>query len=248
MVKNVSNNKKELETKEGVTDMAKFNNIKLSNKMSLLLTIPIIAIVITTYISVTNIGSVSEALVKKLYNEINQSTALMLNADRDFYQALADQMNMQKSTNQEELQKYRESYNENAKQVVDRVHEAYGILRREQSAYEKFRHQVSNKTVFELIEAFNKDYNRWHGLFNASTNVVSDEEQYISAFNSARESMNQIEEILEVYGTEIVAQSNKTVLQTQRDVIIITVSAIVISLLLGIIIITGINKRTRKMY
>ena len=242
----MSNNKKELETKEGVTDMAKFNNIKLSNKMSLLLTIPIIAIVITTYISVTNIGSVSEALVKKLYNEINQSTALMLNADRDFYQALADQMNMQKSTNQEELQKYRESYNENAKQVVDRVHEAYGILRREQSAYEKFRHQVSNKTVFELIEAFNKDYNRWHGLFNASTNVVSDEEQYISAFNSARESMNQIEEILEVYGTEIVAQSNKTVSQTIMYVIVITASAVILSLLLGIIIITGISKRTKK--
>ncbi|HNU79501.1 MAG TPA: methyl-accepting chemotaxis protein [Bacillota bacterium] len=237
---------KELETKEGVTDMAKFNNIKLSNKMSLLLTIPIIAIVITTYISVTNIGSVSEVLVKKLYNEINQSTALMLNADRDFYQALADQMNMQKSTNQEELQRYRESYNENAKQVVDRVHEAYGILLRQKSVYEKFRHQVSNKTVFELIEAFNRDYNRWYGLFNASTNIVSDEEQYINAFNSARESMNQIEEVLEVYGAEIVAQNNKTVSQTIMYVIIITASAVILSLLLGIIIITGISKRTKK--
>ena len=232
--------------KEGVTDMAKFNNIKLSNKMSLLLTIPIIAIVITTYISVTNIGTVSEVLVKKLYNEINQSTALMLNADRDFYQALADQMNMQKSTNQEELQRYRESYNENAKQVVDRVHEAYGILLRQKSVYEKFRHQVSNKTVFELIEAFNRDYNRWYGLFNASTNVVSDEEQYINAFNSARESMNQIEEVLEVYGAEIVAQNNKTVSQTIMYVIIITASAVILSLLLGIIIITGISKRTKK--
>ena len=242
----MSNNMKELETKEGVTDMAKFNNIKLSNKMSLLLTIPIIAIVITTYISVTNIGSVSEVLVKKLYNEINQSTALMLNADRDFYQALADQMNMQKSTNQEELQRYRESYNENAKQVVDRVHEAYGILLRQKSVYEKFRHQVSNKTVFELIEAFNRDYNRWYGLFNASTNIVSDEEQYINAFNSARESMNQIEEVLEVYGAEIVAQNNKTVSQTIMYVIIITASAVILSLLLGIIIITGISKRTKK--
>ncbi len=232
--------------KEGVTDMAKFNNIKLSNKMSLLLTIPIIAIVITTYISVTNIGTVSEVLVKKLYNEINQSTALMLNADRDFYQALADQMNMQKSTNQEELQRYRESYNENAKQVVDRVHEAYGILLRQKSVYEKFRHQVSNKTVFELIEAFNRDYNRWYGLFNASTNIVSDEEQYINAFNSARESMNQIEEVLEVYGAEIVAQNNKTVSQTIMYVIIITASAVILSLLLGIIIITGISKRTKK--
>jgi len=226
--------------------MAKFNNIKLSNKMSLLVAIPIIAIVITTYISVTNIGNISEALVKKLYNEINQCNALMLNADRDFYQALTDQMNMQKSTNQEELQKYRESYNENAKQVVDRVHEAYGILLREKNVYEKFRHQVSNLTVFELIEVFNKDYNTWYGLFNASINVVSDEEQYISTFNSARESMNQIEEILKVYGTEIVAQSNKTVSQTIMYVIVITASAIILSLLLGIIIITGISKRTKK--
>lgn len=226
--------------------MAKFNNIKLSNKMSLLLTIPIIAIVITTYISLTNIGSISEALVNKLYNEINQCNALMLSADRDFYQALTDQMNMQKSTNQQELQKYRESYNENAKQVADRVNEANEILLKEKSVYESFRHQVSNLTVFELIEAFNKDYKTWYGLFNANINVISDEGQYLSAFNSARERMNQIEEILEVYGAEIVAQSNKTVSQTIMYVIVITASAIILSLLLGIIIITGINKRTKK--
>ena len=58
--------------------------------------------------------------------------------------------------------------------------------------------------------------------------------------------MNQIEEILEVYGAEIVAQSNKTVSQTIMYVIVITASAIILSLLLGIIIITGINKRTKK--
>ncbi|MGI6584678.1 MAG: methyl-accepting chemotaxis protein [Gracilibacteraceae bacterium] len=83
-------------------------------------------------------------------------------------------------------------------------------------------------------------------MFNANINVISDEGQYLSAFNSARERMNQIEEILEVYGAEIVAQSNKTVSQTIMYVIVITASAIILSLLLGIIIITGINKRTKK--
>ena len=232
--------------KEGVTSMLKFNNIKLSNKMSLLLTIPIIAIVITAYISVTNIGSISEVLVKKLYKEINRSTALMLNADRDFHQARTDQMNMQKTTSPGELQKYRESFNENTKKAIDSIDEVYKILLKEKSVYENFRHPFSNKTVFELIELFRKDYNLWYSLFNASTNTISDEGQYISTFDSARERINQAEEILEVYGEEIIRQSNETVLQTQRYVVVITALAVILSLLLGIIIITGISKRTRK--
>ena len=232
--------------KEGVTSMLKFNNIKLSNKMSLLLTIPIIAIVITAYISVTNIGSISEVLVKKLYKEINRSTALMLNADRDFHQARTDQMNMQKTTSPGELQKYRESFNENTKKAIDSIDEVYKILLKEKSVYENFRHPFSNKTVFELIELFRKDYNLWYSLFNASTNTISDEGQYISTFDSARERINQAEEILEVYGEEIIRQSNETVLQTQRYVVVITALAVILSLLLGIIIITGISKRTKK--
>jgi len=234
------------EVKEGVTSMLKFNNIKLSNKMSLLLTIPIIAIVITAYISVTNIGSISEVLVKKLYKEINRSTALMLNADRDFHQARTDQMNMQKTTSPGELQKYRESFNENTKKAIDSIDEVYKILLKEKSVYENFRHPFSNKTVFELIELFRKDYNLWYSLFNASTNTISDEGQYISTFDSARERINQAEEILEVYGEEIIRQSNETVLQTQRYVVVITALAVILSLLLGIIIITGISKRTKK--
>jgi len=83
----------------------KVNNIKVGYKMFFVLIVPIVAIIIATIISVMSVRNVSESLINELYNKTNKSMALMLNSDRDFYQALTDQINMQKATNQEDIKK-----------------------------------------------------------------------------------------------------------------------------------------------
>jgi len=226
--------------------LVSMNNIKVGYKMLFVLIVPIIAIIIVSTVSVINIGTISENLVTELYEETNSCMSLILNADRDFYQALTDQMNMQSSTDQAAVKKYRDSYYENTKQTVDRMTEAYNILLESRSDYEPFKHKDSQLTVFELFELFKKDYNTWYGLFDAEKNFTGNESKFISVFNTARERMNQMEEILEEYGNEVITKSNEAVANTKMLVLVITITAAFVSLLLGIIIIRNIEKRTVK--
>lgn len=235
--------------------MSRINNIKIGYKMLLILIIPILALVLTSIISLTNIRDISDELIDNLYNETHQSVYWILNADRDFYQALTNQMDMQKltnqdelekATNQDELDKLKASYLENSTQTLERVHLAYDIINGNKKSFESYKHQSSKLSLFDLFANIDKDFAIWYGLYDVENNIMRNESEYLKAFDSTRESMNQIEEILDEYGKDIIAKSNKSVADTQRYIIISVASAILLSLLLGLLIIRNINKRTKK--
>ncbi len=222
------------------------NNIKVGYKMLFILIVPIIAIVSISMIAVTNFSDISEHLITELHEEANKNMALILNADRDFYQALTAQMNMQASTDPAILKEHKDSYYENTKQTLDRMKEAHNSMLEDKLEYENFRHKDSKLTVFELFEAFDKDYNTWYGLFDAETNFIGNENKFLSTFDSARDRMNQIEEILEEYSNEIVNESNETFAKTKTFIFSTTLLAVALSLILGIIVIKNIERRTKK--
>lgn len=241
-----SRNKRKKAVGVSMIKLVNMNNIKVGYKMLFLLIVPIIAIAITSTVSVINIDSISQGLVKDLYEETHSSMSLILNADRDFYQALTAQMNMHAATDDAAIKANKDSYYENAKQTTDRMNEAYKIMLVDKASFEVYKHKVSNLTVFELFEAFNKDYATWYGLFNAETNSIADEGKFLSTFDTARERMNQIEEVLEEYGAAVIAESNKNVADTKIFIIIVTLAAAAFSLIFGILIIRNIEKRTKK--
>jgi methyl-accepting chemotaxis protein len=222
------------------------NNIKVVYKLLFVLLVPIVAIAVTTAVSVVNITDVSESLVTDLYAKTSKSMELILNADRDFYQALSAQISMQTTEDPAVLKGLRESYYENTKQTVDRVNEAYNILLEDRSKLEKYTHSASNLTIYELFERFNSDYKTWYGLFDAEKNFIGNQNKFMDTFDMARERMNQIEEVLEVYGNEIINISNSTVNRIKTAMLLIALAAAVISLVLGMIIIRNIEKRTKK--
>lgn len=226
--------------------MLRMNNIKVAYKLLLVLIVPIIAIIVTTAVSVVNISDVSNSLVTDLYAKTSKSMELILNADRDYYQALAAQISMQTTTDPVILKGYRESYYENTAQTVERMNQAYNILLEDKSKLEKYTHSVSNLTMYELFEHFNSDYKTWYGLYDAEKNFIVNQIKFMDTFDMARERMNQIEEILEVYGSEIITVSNETVNRTKTVMLLIALVSAAISLILGIFIIRNIEKRTRK--
>ncbi len=227
--------------------MLNLNNVKLGNKMLLLLMIPILALMATSAVSVLEIKGQSSDLIDNLYNETHQSFYWILNADRDYYQALEAQMLMEQTADAEKLKGLRDAYYENAKQTVDRVHAAFEIISKNRASFEPYKHPDSNLNMFELFSEFDKDYARWYGIFDPESNTMKDKAGYISAFDSARDRMNQMEEILDVYGNDIIAHSSKSVQKTQSYIIAAALAAILLSLTLGTLIIRNINKRTQKV-
>lgn len=224
----------------------KLNNIKVGYKMLMVLLVPVIAIIIVAVMSVMTANFISTELVNELHNQTSQSMSLMLNSDRDFYQALTAQINMHNSTDAEEIKNYKASYDENAAQTIERVEEAYKIISKSIEDYEGLKHESSGLGMTELFEAFRKDFDTWHGLFDANTNTIADQQQYLAAFDSARERMNQIEELLEKYAEEVIAKNEMTVKGAQRSIVGLAAIALIISLILGFLVIRNINKRTAK--
>jgi methyl-accepting chemotaxis protein len=220
-----------------------FDNIKMKTKMLTVVILPLIASILIAVISISSIHTLSKGLIKNLFDETHQSVAWLLNADRDFYQALTAEMEMEKTTDPAALKDLRATYNENAKQATDRVHEAQKIINADKTAFAGYKHKVSGLSMFELFDAFDKDYAVWYSQFDVENNVLKDKTEYIKQFDSARERMNELEEILDVYGADVIKSSNKNTLSKHIIIFAVTLASVLIALLLGIIVIINIKRR-----
>jgi Methyl-accepting chemotaxis protein len=227
-------------------NFSKANNIKLTYKIILLISMPIIVLIFVSIISIFSIGKVSDKLINNLYNESHKSTYSLSSGDRDFYQAITVQMEMEKTTSPEELKKLKDSYEENAKQTIDRVHEAYKIVNADRTRFGSLKHKDSNKTLFQLFEDFDKQYSRWYNLFDSSNNMLKDKTEYLKTFDLAREDINAMEEIFEDYGISVVKDSDSLVATIKHIVTVISIVAIVLCLTIAVFIIININKRVKK--
>ena len=228
--------------------MFKINNLKISTKMLIALLCPIIALIAVTILSLLGIQSITNNLLDKLYMQSSQSLGYITTADRDIYQALVVEMDMKTlAGGSATLDTLANSYNENSKQTLDNINNAKKLLLTDKSSFENYKHETSNLTIFELFDKFEKDYDNWYSLFDPNKNKLTSQYEYNKSFDTVRENINQMEEILEIYNNDLVAQNNKTVLYTQIFIGIIWIFALIVSLLFGIIIITNIKRRTNKV-
>jgi methyl-accepting chemotaxis protein len=221
------------------------NNLKLGTKMTTIMLVPVLSLILISTIALFNLDSLTKVLISNLYNEIHLSEYWLLNADRDFYQALTAESALEISDGTEDTKKLKSSYDENAKQTIERVTKAKEILIKDKTNISKLTHKDSNLNVFQLFDNFYKDYATWSSLYDFNTNKLKDKKQYLAAFSSTRESINEIEEILDNYANTVIANSNTTVKNVKF--IILTVSAITLalSLLLGIALIVNIKRRAK---
>ena len=101
-------------------------NLSIRTKLILLVAIPVIASMIITTIGIYYVNRISQDLTQSLYNEGFHSSAQVLNADRDMYQAL-ENMNLMMINNLEgtltttRKSEYMAGFQENADQTKDRA-------------------------------------------------------------------------------------------------------------------------------
>lgn len=223
----------------------KINNIKLGGKMSLILLIPALSLFFVSTLALIDIDSINKKLVSDLYDSVHQSEYWLLNADRDFYQALDAEAELESPDKDSDLNSLKSDYTENIKQTQERVKLAIDILNRDKATLSKLTHKDSNLNVFQLYDNFNKDLNSWSSLYDPETNTLKNKKQYLDAFNSARNNINQMEEILDEYAKQVIFNSAKSVQAVKNIIMTVSISTLVISLLLGIALIININRRAR---
>lgn len=225
----------------------KFNNIKIGMKLFLALLIPTVALIVISSISVLQIKKVSDDLINTLYEQSVQSTYYITTADRDFYQALVAEMNMQKTTDNDVLTAQKKAYLENTTQTLTGLNATKELINENKSEFLKYKHEISNLTMLDLLDKFDKDYAEWYNLFNVDKNQMLNDSEYNKKFKDVRENINQMEEILVVYENDLVIKNTEATSGTQKFIIIILVCATLTSSLFGLFIILNIRKRTNRV-
>ncbi|OPJ60799.1 methyl-accepting chemotaxis protein [Clostridium chromiireducens] len=222
----------------------KLNNIKLSVKMAATLIIPVISLMLVSVISSIEISRIQSSLVKNIYEETHQSEYWLINADRDFYQALVAEKEMEDSKDSESLKSAKDSYLENCQQTIERVHKARDIIYSDKTKFENIKSKNSGLTIVELFDAFDKDVANWSSLFDSNKNELINKNEYMKSFDMARDRINDIEEIMDDYSVKMINESNDNVIFIKTTLKIISIVTTCLSTLLGIYLIINVRRRT----
>lgn len=145
-----------------------------------------------------------------IYDEAFVSTALILNGDRDLYQAAIALQELVISTSLSDADKEQlaNDFIENAAQVKDRLSEAQAITKKNTELYNNFKHPSTGETLSQVFSKYTYSYDLWLKTYDVK-NMKGDMVMFTTQFDTVRESINILTEILEAYGEEKSVQMEK---------------------------------------
>lgn len=222
-------------------------NSKLFIKLIAISSFPIVALLALTALSSIKMTQIPTEMNKALYGEAYVSTAAILNADRDLYQAAKSEVMLVEGknslTNEEIIQEI-ESFHSNKQQAYDRIHEAYNNIKDNTYLTEGFLHMDSQESINEAFKKFNDNFKIWDEMVQDPT-LLTDEEFMESeiAFEATRAPINTMTEILEEYCQVIAARQMENSNKTRN--LLLTVSFVVLAV--TIIISMSIGKHITHM-
>lgn len=218
--------------------MTIIKNLKVSIKLWLIITPAILALISLLLFSIFHSNSVFQESKTVFYDEVYTSTAKILNADRDFYQAHVAEQQIYLSSDHltgDQKEEMINDYNENVEQVEDRVTSALNNIKANKKLYSIFKHSSANVTLEQLDTAFQKDFQEWKNAYDVEKNT-GDMEIRNANFSTARDDINLMTEILEDYAnvmsTEIQGDVKKDIAKSAAFISIIILLVIIFSALI----------------
>ena len=181
----------------------------LSVRIKLVLaTVPsLFILIIFTVFFLSKMNSVYEDAEEIYYHRLYTINSNLINADRDFYQAIqasTKQFNMESSNSpsltDEIRQQNIDDFEENKQQVLDNMNVACEAAKHDADLWSNTKSE-DGKTFEQIAGEFETSYNEWVGTYDPSAGPIS-EEQFIAhseKFAEARDHLNALQEITEVW-------------------------------------------------
>jgi len=221
-------------------------SLSVRTKLGILVVIPVVAAMIITAIALYNVDKISGNLTRSLHEEGFESVSLVLNADRDFYQALdgMKQLMLDRSGgagDQEAMDADRAAYEENAAQTAERVGQAVDLLAENQEFWDGIKDETTGMTIMQHYDEFTADFDGWTAISAdiAAGKPVSDE--WYSLFDSAREHLNMIGELIGIGADESIVANDASKASMIRTIMLIDVATLIIVIALAFLIIRSIT-------
>lgn len=189
-------------------------NLKVSKKLLLLYFPGVVALIVLLGLFTSETYLIGRNTKKIYYKETYVSTALILNADRDFYQAALSEKDiiLSDSLDTERKQELIADYNENISQVEERVSTAIENAKENKELYSEFKHSASGSTLEALYRDFSLHMEEWKQSFDIN-DAAGDIETHLESFDKARENINVMEELFEEYAKEKSENISKDIIQ-----------------------------------
>ena len=220
--------------------MRMFRTIGYRTVLCSALLVMVIALFGLTFMSRSSMMDASDRLIQDLYRENLVPNSLILNADRDMYQGLLAKRNILivggAGTNYEKQAK---DYADNVVQTRERVAKALAPLQAHREQWEGRKHEKSGVNVFESDAAFTKNFDEW---VRASDKVVAAAKGLApeaiaklpgfgddAAFNAARNSLNEIGEILDAAAAADMKEAERRNDRAVMRLLVVAALAILIS-------------------
>lgn len=220
--------------------------LSLRWRLALLAAIPLIAYVLSSLYYLNGQQQIVHTMTEEIYDTSNQVNSLILNADRDMYQAYQAYLKVESGTlNTAETDEARKELAENIAQVSERVGKANVII--EAQSLQKLAYGESGRTIEDILGQFQPKFELWSSA--AVQAAAGDQHQFRNAeiddaFKSSRSGIDEIGESLDKHAELTIAAINKQVEQNQL-VAFITIT--LVTLLLVIVVIITVRQIMRTV-
>ena len=185
----------------------------LSIKIKLLvLVLPLVVTLIGASIFYSaQMDKVSVQSEEILYEKLFKIDDLLVNADRDFYQAMLAAMqyhdlksgfsSLDPETEKIILDNTMQSFTENYDQTMDRVNQAIEIASTVDLLYTGLTIEGSSANFKVLGDTFLKDFDDWNATYNLA-NMTGDWDSYCEKFENTRNSISDMTDITEMWADQ----------------------------------------------
>jgi len=225
-----------------------FNNISIFKKLLLMIAPAILSLIGFVILFVLELNMITKASYNVLHDKLYNNIRIILNADRDFYQAAIAEKEiiLDKNLSLSRKKDLVTSYLENAKQTTDRVNKALSNIQGDSFFYSQFKGADSGLTIEDLGKRFNDNYSKWFSSFDVHslTGNINSHEKF---FASARDKLDVMGGVIEEYGK---FQLNKLQSDKNRVIIlsvIVLAAVIVIVLLIAFFIVRYVKSRVGEL-
>lgn len=207
--------------------------LPLRLRLSLLAVVPLFFYVCTGFYLLSEQRSMLEEMSDQIYETTNKVDSLILNADRDMYQAFQAYLKVESGTlDQAGAEAAREEMAENINQVEERVGEAKAILFEKE--LQGLAYGESKRTADQILLEFKGHFNFWtSAAVEAALDGVNQfqNKQIDDSFNISRSGIDEIGESVDIQAEMTIAEINnqldKNLLTISIGIIIVTVSLFV---------------------
>jgi methyl-accepting chemotaxis protein len=232
--------------------MSLFKNIPITFKI-LMIIVPAIAALIFTGIYLSNVARENNAESNDLlFDTLYTASSELINADRDFYQALVEEINVHDeyaTMDADSLKSAEDGFEENLGQVESRLKGSLEVMEAHEDLYSQFKHPDTGMTIKQYEAAFNTAIAEYKSSWDIAHPEAGDFDKHLADFDTARDQINYITEILENWSIEAKAQVQADLesgIQTALLIVIILIAIVAaITVLVTIYIISSLNYITK---